>query len=112
MEQVLLVMETPPELDHERVLGFFCHSLQDGLLGQGVLELLMRQDVTLGDGLESIQIRARLMSHQEDFARTAFPEDAHHLEVVNGDLPLHFFLAAGVGRLRTLLARMTGSGRY
>ena len=89
-------METPPELDHERVLGFLCHTLQNSLLSQSMLELLVRQDMTLGDSLERVQVRAHLMPHQQDLARTTLPKDTHHLKVVDDGLSLRLLLAVRV----------------
>lgn len=41
-EKILLVMETPPELDDEGILRFAGHTLQDSLFCESVLEFLVR----------------------------------------------------------------------
>lgn len=40
-------MKTPPKLDHERVSDFSCHPLENSLFGQGVLEFLMGENMSL-----------------------------------------------------------------
>lgn len=63
-------METPPELDNERILGLARHPFENSLLGQSVLELLVRQNVAFRDGLERIQGRRLAVSHKKNLKNT------------------------------------------
>lgn len=92
-------METPPQLDDERIFPFPAHPLQDRLLRQRMLQLLVRQDVSLGDRLESVQIARLFVLDEQDFASTTFTQDAHHLEIIER----HFLL-----RCRGLLDALLG----
>ena len=85
-KQIFSIMKTPPEFDYERISPFRCHAAQHGLFRKRVLKFLVRKHMSLGDRLESIQVRATFVADKEHFARTSFAEHAHHLKVRH----LHF----------------------
>ena len=64
--------------------------LQHSLLRKRMLQLLMRQDMSFGDSLQPKQIRSLLVSHQQHFSSTTFPQHTHHLEIINDDFSLRF----------------------
>ena len=102
-EEVLLVVETPPEFDHEwvRVLGR--HAFEHSLLRQSMLELLMGENVPLRDRLERVHVLRRFVANEEHLPRAALTEHAHHLEVIDDDLAL---------RLLELTVRVFGLGAF
>ena len=92
-------METPPEFDYERIFALCCHAAQDGLLCKRVLKFLMREDMSLGDCLEGIQIRVVFIAHKEYLSCTSFAEHTHHLKVGHLHLAGDALLDGGLGAL-------------
>jgi hypothetical protein len=65
-EQVFLVVETPPELDHEWISTFACHSLEHSLFGERMLQFLVRKDMSFRNRLQCIQLGRRTVSDQQN----------------------------------------------
>jgi hypothetical protein len=62
-EQVLSVMETPPEFNHKRIARLARHALEHGLFSQSVLQLLVCKHMSLRDRLERVQLGRGAVAH-------------------------------------------------
>ena len=80
-KQIFFIMKTPPKLDYEWIRSLRRHATQYGLFCKCVLKFLVRKNMSLGDCLEGIQVRAAFVAYKEHFSRTPFSEHAHHLKV-------------------------------
>src|ERR1700761_210945 len=90
-EEVLLIMKTPPQLHYKWICTLTSHPLKYCLFCEGMLQLLVGQNMSLGDCLQGIQIRRSFMPNKQHFASTSLAKHPHHFEIVNDDLSRRLF---------------------
>ena len=74
-------LESVCELDDKRVLNIF----EDGSLCNGVLNLILLNEMLLLQGLDSVDVAIIDLLRQEDLTVRARTNHLHKFEVVNGE---------------------------